>query len=680
MGYNTIYQKVLILIFSLLISLCLPGVVHAQTDKEELVEELSELSIEELLNLDVLTVEKRAEKILNTPSAVYVITEEDIRRSGVTTIAETLRGIPGIQVSRIDSNLWAVSSRGFNERYSNKLLVMIDGRTIYTPIFSGVYWDVQDTVLEDIDKIEVVRGPGSTIWGANAVNGVINVLTKNAKHTQGLLFSQVLGNEDKVITTLRYGGKYKEDIYWRIYGKYTDRDSFVDINNNENNDRWYVSRAGFRVDWLPGSGRSLTLQGDIYEGKVHSEEIVPTLNPPYYFDSKIIEDVSGSNILGRWHQTFSADSDLVVQFYYDRVKRVQHFNIPGYEEYYKIETTDLDITHTFKVSRHHITWGGGIRYITDRIDNSSHITFNPKSRSQYIFNAFVQDEIELLKDRLYLTLGTKVEHNEYTDLEFEPTIRLLWHPAEGKTLWAAVSRAVRTPSRIEMDGRINQAVYPGSPPVMISLISRDGFKSEDVISYEIGYRAGLRNNMYIDIATFYNEYDNLRSFEKGPVFVESDPVPHIVQSYLGFNKVYGETYGLELSFKWKPLQIWKLSFSYSYLQIQLHTEKDSTDTISESAEGESPHNQFTVISYLDITPNLEFDAIIHYIDNLPSYNLGSNLITNLRLGWNPSRNVEFSLYVENLFDNKHPEIASKYVSAATVQIQRSVYAKMLLRF
>ncbi len=655
----------------------------AQMEHEEIVEELTSLSLEELMNYDVLTVEKRLKKVQNTPSAIYIITNEELKRSGATSIAEALRGVPGIQVSRIDSNLWAISSRGFNERYSNKLLVMIDGRTVYTPIFSGVYWDVQDTVLEDIDRIEVVRGPGSTIWGANAVNGVINVLTKDASKTQGWLLSQIIGNEDRIISTVRYGGKFNEDIYYRVYAKYTKRDGFVDMDGNENTDDWRTERTGFRLDWLPCGNGKLTLQGDLYAGRVHSREVIPVFYKPYSVDSRIKEHVSGANLLTRYNYSFSSNSSVVLQFYYDSVKRSQRFSIPDYHEDYRIDTADLDITHNFTFLNHHLTWGGGVRFISDHIDNNTHITFDPERDRQYIYNLFAQDEIELIKDVLYFTLGTKVEHNEYTDFEYEPSARLLWHPAPDNTIWASVSRAVRTPSRIEMDGRIDQKVLTTDSlplPVLVSLISKDGFKSEDLLAYELGYRTTPLKNLYLDIALFYNEYDDLRSFEEGQPFFEATPVAHYTVPYYGENKLYGESYGGELFLKYKPARNWKLSFSYSYLQMQIHRKKHGTDSLSESLEGESPHNQFSIASYYDITPNLEFDAFLYYIDNLPAYDIKDNFMTNLRIGWRPDNNTELSLTVQNAFDDKHPEIGSRYVSSDTVQIQRSIYTKLTVRF
>ncbi len=664
--------------FICLVLLFKPSLTAAQD--EEFVKEISELSLEELMNLDVITVQKRTEKVHNTPSAIYIITDDDVRRSGATTIVEALRGAPGIQVSRIDSNLWAVSSRGFNERYSNKLLVMIDGRTVYTPIYSGVYWDVQDTVIEDIDRIEVVRGPGSTIWGANAVNGVINIITKDASRTQGWLLSQIVGNEERTISTVRYGGHRNNSFYWKVYAKYTDRDAFVDLQDRKNHDDWYTARIGFRMDWLSEPHRTFTIQGDVYTGRVHSREYIPVLTSPYVIDTKIDEDVAGGNILAKYRYSFSDTSDMVVQFYYDRVERHQNFDVPGYYEDYVIDTVDLDMTHTFSFNNHNITWGGGIRYIADNINTSTHISFQPSKLDQYILNAFIQDEIGVIKDTLYLIVGSKIEHNEYTGFEYEPNARLLWRPSPESTLWAAVSRSVRTPSRIEMDGRIDQEVIPGTPPVMVSLVSKDGYKSEELIAYELGYRTNIIENLYIDVSTFYNVYDKLRSFERGTPFYEPTPLPHYVIPYYGENKLYGRSYGAEAVVKYRPMAQWDLTFTYSYLQMILHKEKGSTDIISESAEDESPHNQFSLMSFFNITPKWELDVIVHYIDDLPAYGVDENFMTNIRIGWQPDKDIEVSLALQNALDDKHTEIASRYVSTATIQIERSIYAKVLWKF
>ncbi len=649
--------------------------------EDGMMKELTEMSIEELMRIEVISVSKKGERLSDAASAVYVITSEEIRRSGATTIAEVLRGVPGIQVNRIDSNLWAISARGFNERYANKLLVMIDGRSVYSPIFSGVYWDVQDTSLEDIARIEVIRGPGGTIWGANAVNGIINIITKNAADSEGWLFSLTGGTEDRLITNMRYGGKAGKNTHYRIFVKYSKRDGFVDSEGNENPDDWYVYRAGFRLDSELSRRDTLMIQGEIYDGNVSSREMIPVLTAPYLVDSGIDEDITGRDLLVRWKRRIDGWGEFSAQLYYDHVKRFQRFDIPGMQEKYDIDTYDFDFSHHFlMLERHGITWGGGIRYITDSIHNNSPVRFSPEKRGQYILNLFIQDEIELLPKRLYLTAGTKIEHNDYTGYEFEPSVRIRWHPSEGQTIWAAVSRAVRTPSRIEIDGRIDQAVMPGSPPVMFSLIARDDFISEDLYAYEAGYRINPAPNLSLDVAGFYNRYDDLRTFEQGDIFLEDEPVPHIVYSFNGQNRMYGESCGLEFSARWEPLKWWRLVFNYTFLGIDLHRDSGSIDDESERLEDENPENQFSLFSYMDVTDRIELDFALHYVDGLPAYDMGDYFVANLRLGYRPIKNLEVSLSAQNLFDSHHPEIGSKYVSSATVEIERGVYGKVTWRF
>ncbi|GBE01776.1 colicin I receptor precursor [bacterium BMS3Bbin06] len=654
----------------------------AGNDKGGVVAELMDMSIEELMNISVTSVSKKPEKLYDASSAVYVITREEIRRSGATSIAEALRGVPGLEVNRIDSNLWAISARGFNERYANKLLVMIDGRSVYSPIFSGVYWDVQDVMLEDIDRIEVIRGPGATMWGANAVNGIINVITRSAEDTQGGLVSLLAGTEERNISAFRYGGKIGEDLFYRVYTKYARRDGFVDLHGGENSDGWYVLRSGFRMDWVASAKDKITFQGDIYGGNVDSMEILPLLTPPYSLNSGIDEDISGGNLLGRWSRSFSSDSDLVIQLYYDHVKRFQKFDVEGMHEIYAIDTLDFDMSHNFKMGkRHSITWGAGIRCIRDELRSNSPVRFDPEKRDLYLYNAFIQDEMDIIKDRLSVTVGTKIEHNDYTGFEFQPNIRMKWIPGGRSILWAAVSRAVRIPSRIEMNGRIDQVVVPDSMPTMFSLIAGDDYESEELIAYEAGYRFRPDERISLDLAVFFNDFDNLRTFEPGPVFLETSPAPaHIVVSLNGRNKMRGETYGAEVAAKWQVTGWWRLILNYTYLQMQLHRDEDSLDPQAETAEGENPHNRFSLFSMMDIGRGVQLDLNLHYVDSLPTYGIKSYVVSNIRIGWSPSENVGFSIVGQNLLDRYHPEISSKYVSSGTVQVERGVYGKFTVKF
>src|SRR5438552_3237702 len=405
--------------------------------------QLKQFSLEELLNLEVTTVSKRPEKLTEAASAIQVITQEDIRRSGASSIPEALRLASNLEVAQVDSRQWAISARGFNSTTADKLLVLIDGRTVYTPLYAGVFWDFQDTLLEDLDRIEVISGPGATLWGANAVNGVINITTKQAKDTQGVLLLGGGGTELRDFGGVRYGGALAPNLHFRVYGQYFDRDSMVFPTGQDAANDWHLGQGGFRLDWDASASTLLTLQGDLYDGRIAQPGTTGDIT------------VDGSNVIGRWSHTFAEDSDLKLQVYYDRT----HRRIPDvFAE--DLDTYDVDFQHRFPLGeRHDLVWGLGYRLIEDDVSNSPILAFLPARVSRQWFSGFVQDEITLVKDRLHLTLGTKIEHNDYTGFEVQPSARLAWRLSQQQTVWAATSRAVRTPSRID-----RELFAPGRPP------------------------------------------------------------------------------------------------------------------------------------------------------------------------------------------------------------------------
>ncbi len=411
----------------LLFLFALTGTCHAETgeaaEKQKLTLELTDMSLEELMNIKVTSVSKRPEKLSHAEAAVFVITQEDIRRTGVTSIPEALRMVPGVEVARIDANKWAISARGFTRMFADKLLVLIDGRTVYTPLFSGVYWDVQDTLIEDVERIEVIRGPGASLWGANAVNGVINIITKHAKDTQGGLLSMTTGTEENAVGGVRYGGKINEETYYRFYTKYLNHDDFVNSADQDMNNDWEVFRSGFRVDSGLSDTDSLTVQGDIYGGGIGSTYQTPILQEPYAVDLDFNDAIAGANLLSRWNRFFSDSSDISLQMYYDWTKR--EINVGGEER----DTFDLDFQHHIRLnSRNDFLWGLGYRYTADSFDESTTAALEPSSRSDHLFSLFIQDEMELIEELLKLTVGSKFEHNDYTGFEYQPTARLLWTP------------------------------------------------------------------------------------------------------------------------------------------------------------------------------------------------------------------------------------------------------------
>ena len=627
---------------------------------------LKQLSLEDLMNIEVTSVSKKEQKWAETPAAIYVITEEEIRRSGATSIPEALRLAPGVEVSRIDANKWSIGVRGFGSRLSRSVLVLIDGRSVYTPLFAGVYWEVQDTLLEDIDRIEVIRGSGGTLWGANAVNGVINIITKSADQTQGLLATAGGGSEEKAFGGLRYGGKIGQDFSYRAYAKGFRRDAQFTPHVSDFDD-WEMGQGGFRTDWDLHERDSLTIQGDIYKGKSGQRTGVSSFSAPF---STIVEkdaDFSGMNLLGRWSRTLSETSNLAFQFYYDRTFRRE----VSFEE--RRNTVDFDFQHRFKVmGRQELTWGLGYRYTRGDTDSVSTVVISPKNRADNLFSAFVQDELVLVEDSLRLTVGSKFEHNDYSGFEFQPSLKLLWTPAARQVLWASFSRAVRTPSRVEHDLALTAALNPAAPNFARVLGSK-AFDAEKVLAYEVGYRIQPAERLFIDLAAFYNRYSKLLSLEPGPPFLEA-PGNTIFPFLIG-NKMEAKVFGLELVADWRWRDWWRLRASYGHLQMDVKPKRGSSDVFTErAAEGSSPRNQVSLISFIDLPANLQLDGTFRYVDHLQSQNVPRYFNMDLRLGWHASKNVELSLVGQNLLSNHHAEWSGG------TQIQRGIYTKVTGRW
>ncbi len=643
--------------------------------------ELTTLSLEELMKVEVTSVSKQAQPLFQAAAAIFVITQEDIRRSGVTTIPEALRMAPGIQVARLNTHRWAVSSRGFNGEFANKLLVLIDGRTVYSPLFSGVFWDAQDTVLEDIDRIEVIRGPGASLWGANAVNGVINIITKKAKETQGLLAVMGGGTDERAFTTLRYGAAVGEHTHARLYGKFSERDDFVRSDGTPGGDDWRNGRGGFRLDHDLSSQDSFTVQGDYYRGTEEIEFAEPLLTPPYGRFIRDKRSYSGGNVLSRWKHTFSDTSSFLVQAYYDRTERDSDL----FNE--RRDTFDIDLQHSFAWGQtHRLIWGLGYRVTSDHIASSTTIRTTPSSRALNLFNGFVQDEFTLIPNTLAVTAGTKVEHNDFTGWVVQPSGRLRWTPTQTLMFWGGISHAIRTPSRTEEDSVLDQralppnALFPGSPVALTSFGGQRGFRNESLVAYEIGTRYQPMEVWSIDIAAFYNRYDRLRSIEPGVPSLATSPLPpHLVVPFVAHNKLAAETYGVEVSSEWRPIDWWQLRATYSYLRIQMITGL-SLDPIGKNATGESPQHQASIRSLMQLPRNIEFDMWGRFVDQLPALNIPAYVSLDIRLGWKPINNLDISLVGQNLLESRRPEFSSSLVAQSATEIQRGAYVKLTYRY
>jgi iron complex outermembrane receptor protein len=644
------------------------------------VTDLTNTSLEDLMNIEVTSVSKKEEKLFRTAAAVYVITQEDIRRSGLMSLPELLRLVPGLQVARIDGSKWAISARGFNGRLANKLLVLVDGRSVYSPETSGVYWEVQDLPLEDIERIEVIRGPGGTLWGANAVNGVINIITKSTQDTTGGVVTAGAGSEERGFGSIRYGANLGSNASYRVYGKYFNRAELVDAAGREAKDAQQQGRVGGRIEWQPSERDELTMEGDFYRTSLHENPTAVSLADPFAPPTNRPGEFSGGHIMGRWARTSSKTSDTSLQIYYDSFSR-NLFELTDH-----IATFDIDFQHHQALgARQDLVWGVGYRRVSHQANgnSSSPIQFNPQAKGVNLFSGFAQDEITVVKDRLRLILGVKLEHNYLSGFEAQPSVRLSWTPSRRQTVWAAGSRAVRTPSRSQQDMRVNFQAFPGPGglPVIAVVLGSTNPKSEVLRAYEIGYRVQPHRRFSLDVATFYNVYDRLISFEPGLPFFEADPplVRLVVPTYYG-NLMSGETYGLEASANLDISRRWKLRGSYSFLREQLHPDITSRDTVSEAAEGDNPRHQFQLHSYLKFSRNVDFDTSLYRVSSLKGQLVAGYTRIDSALSWHLGENVEASGGVQNLLDKRHAEFNGVDTLVSPSQVRRSVYGKMIFRF
>ena len=649
-------------------------------------------SIEELMNVRVTTVSREESTVGQSPAAIFVITPEMIRRSGATSIPELLRMVPGLEVGHIDSSKWGVASRGFNDRFANKLLVQVDGRTVYTPVNGGVYWDSVDYPLADIERIEVIRGPGASVWGANAVNGIINVITKTAKETQGFLFSAGGGTEERAFTTFRFGGLAADNLAYRVYGKWLEHDRGFNLEGNARDD-WRDGRFGFRLDWKPRTDDTITFQGDYYHGLLGRRDLraSPETPPTFIRTNTEDEEPSGGDVLFRWTHELGKDSNWVLQAYYDYSAR----RGTGGTFDFSVNTIDVDFQHQFPLGdRQKVIWGVEYR-LTDIFFRGTDAGFDqgfalgpdPTYVQRNLFSAFLQDEIKIVPDRLFLTLGSKFEHNETTGFEVQPTGRLLWTPTKRQSVWAAVSRAVRTPTYLENDIQISTLPVPlaSGGTIFPRLINNRNLASEEVMAYELGYRAQAADRLSVDVALFFNRYDRLLVTQPGVPVID----PATGALVFPLNRINGEdadNYGVELSTTWKLTDWWQLYGQYTYLKMNLHADRTlppSSQAGAELVEKQSPQNQFYLRSSWDLPGQVQFDLIGRYVDKLAGFTPGvkSYLTMDVRLAWKPRANLELAVVGQNLLDNHHPELGSSLlVRSPLVEVERGVYGQVTYEF
>lgn len=624
------------------------------------------LSLDQLMSMNVTSVSRQPEPYSSAPAALQVVTSDDIQRYGASDFPEALRLADNLYIAQRGSSSWGISARGFNASVGNKLLVLMDGRIVYTPIFSGVIWNSQDYLMHDIDRIEVISGPGGTLWGENAVNGVINIVSKDARDTQGLYLEGGGGTWLKDFGGMRYGGTLATNVYYRVYGKYFDRGPEVYDDGSSAHDSWNRGQGGFRIDDYRSSQNNLTLQGDFYAGDTRvapGGEGTPTFTG----------NASGGNFLGRWTHTIHDDSDVVLQSYYDYAHLGAPFQsapgVPAGIYRNDVDTFDINFQHRFTVAtRNRFIWGAEYRFYHYVDQPAPLVAFVPSTQNFNLGSGFVQDEIELPKD-VFLTLGTKLEHNDYTGFEVEPNVRLHWDPTEKQMLWGAISRAVRAPARYDRD------LFEPSPQFGTFLgTSNSDFRSESVIAYELGYRAEMGHRVSGSISGYYNDYYDLRT-----IGLTHGGLPVVFQ-----NNLEGYTYGLELSTDYQPMDRWRLHFGYDYLIEHLRVKSGAFDIANGHNETADPRHQVFVRSSVDLPWNLELSAALRLIDQI-QVNNGSAIATvpayaelDARIAWHATKNLEVSLVGQNLLHDYHPE--ASFPDTAQESIVRAVYGKVALQF
>ena len=640
--------------------------------------DLGDKSIEDLMNIEITSASKTEQKLSRTASAVFVVTAEDIRQSNVTNIPDLLRMVPGIDVAQINAHTWAISTRGLNSHFSNELLVMLDGRSVYTPTFGGVFWDVLDVPLEDIERIEVIRGPGASVWATNAVNGVINIITKKASDTPGAMVVAGGGTADQGFGTLQYGGNIGKDTSFRVFTKYLNQDHFPSLDGQDGGDGWDLARAGFRTDTVFSSKDTLTLEGDLYRGREGNPGSgISSIVSPAIPDVNMQVNLGGGFLQTVWDHTYSSSSGTSLQLSYDEYERN---DVLGETR----ATFDVAFQHHFAWGdRQNLVWGVEYRYSASRTEGSLVISLDPPNLKTPLFSSFVQDEIALVPDRVFLTVGTKLEHNYYTGWDLQPSVRVAWTPTSRQTLWAAVSDADRTPSAIDTSIVSNLGGFTGpNGPVALRLVGNPNLGDEKTIAYEAGYRMSLGEHVSLDFAAYYNDQYDQETTEPGAPFFESTPSPpHLVLPLINANLSYGESHGFEIATNWKVARRWTLSPGYAFEQIHMHLEPTSHDTTSVAgAEGSSPVDSAQLRSHVALPHALSWDASVYFVDRLtdpviPAY---TRLDTGLTWQWNKKSSL--SLVGQNLLKDVHEEFVDSTGSAATTLIKRSVFAKFTWRF
>ena len=645
--------------------------------QNQLPRDLTEASLEELLNVQVTSVSKKDQALFKTGAAIFVITQDDIRHSGAFNIPDLLRMVPGVEVARVDANTWAISIRGFNTRYSDKVLVLIDGRSVYTPSFSGVYWDQLDVPLENIDRIEVIRGPGGTVWGANAMNGVINIITKSSDATQGGLVSAGTGTEESAQATIQYGGHLGKAGTYRAFGHYSNIGSSTLASGEDGADAWRRFHGGFRSDWVLTPHDALMVQGDLSqnsEGQTLTTVLSNHLPAAATFNDRIT--VSTGDFLGRWNHSLANGSEFSLQAYYDHFDRIDQ----AIDE--KLNTFDVDFQHHLAWgSRQDIVWGLDFRRYVDSLAPGYDVIFTPPRRTLTLYSLFVQDQIGITRS-LTLTIGAKAEHNQYSGFDWEPSAQLVWTPTPRQAFWVSASQAVRQPSLMDSAIQYDITTVPLNDNSfgVLTLLGNPQIRNEQVRDYEAGYRAQAGKHLSIDLALFRSYYQHLETSEPGdPFAVDTPGPPHLVLPLYVNNLARARTYGGEIFAHWDATSHWRLSAGMSLLHMNVIKDPASQDSTVQGTTGDTPEHQFQIRSAVRLTHNLEWGTSAYFVGKLAEDSIPAYTRVDTRLGWRIGESLELSLVGQNLLTPRHAEFGDAFEVNHT-QVERAGLVKLTWRF
>lgn len=662
--------------FKVALALCAfaPIAAIAQTPTPR---DLTRISLEDLMNVEVVSVSRKEQKLSQTGAAVFVITQDDIQHSSATNVPDVLRMAAGVNVARVDANAWAISIRGFNGRYSDKLLVLIDGRSIYSPAFSGVYWDQVNVPLEDIERIEIIRGPGGTAWGANAVNGVINIITMSSKATQGgRLVTQAGSGEAGGLA--QYGGKAGATGTYRAFGKYLNTNSTLNTSGEAAADGWHSYAGGFRFDLEPSARDTVMIQGNLYqagEGQTVTTVLLDHLPSVATFNDPVT--VTSGNLQARWNHTLQGGSGISVNLYYNHDQRLDE----GLDE--KSNTFDIDFLHHVAINfRNDLVWGLGYRVTNDAMTSGYNTLWSIPRRTTSLFSEFIQDEITIAKSAR-LTIGTKLEHNAYTGFEYEPSAQFVWTPTGRQTIWLSASRAIRQPSRQDTDIVYAAAVIPptgGSPFGVLEFIGNTNIQAEQFLDFEAGYRAQISKRFSIDVTAFRGSYRELQTSEPPvPLFAGTPAPPHIVLASLLVAGARTRTYGGEVFGTWSVTNRWRLSPGYSLLHMNPIVDASGLPSSTKSVPGDTPKNQIQLRSTLGLRSNLDWDTSLYFIGKLADEQIPSYARLDMQLRWRAGEALELAVTGQNLLTPRHAEFGDAYTVAHT-QVLRGVLGKITWRF